>query len=187
MNLSLSETGEEYLTRVSFELSSNPYGIKQIKLILPREPETLNSTINLFMSEILRGNNYDDEIKKLIEKAPTYNVEPEEVEKYRKSLKFRLLNIFPIPLKSRIAERLKKKSLESLWENSIEICKVYEDGTEELSYGRDRAKNGFRVVQPEDRDKVFEYASLGFLKIGLDEYGRITADLTELGKQLMSD
>jgi len=187
MNLSLSETGEEYLTRVSFELSSNPYGIKQIKLILLREPETLNSTINLFMSEILRGNNYDDEIKKLIEKAPTYNVEPEEVEKYIKSSKFRLLNIFPIPLKNIIAKRLKNKALEDLQKNSIEICKVYEDGTEELSYGKGKVKNGFRVVPPEDRDEVFEYASLGLLKIGLDEYGRITADLTELGKQLMSD
>ena len=186
MNLSLSETDEEYLTRVSFELFSNPYGIKQIKLILPREPETLNYIIDLFMSEILRGNNYDDEIKTLIEKAPTYNVESEEVEKYRKSLKFRLPNILPISLKNRIAERVKSKALGSLRKNSIEIYKVYEDGREELSYGRDRAKNGFHVVQPEDWNKVSEYASLGFLNIRLDEYGRGTARLSELGKELIS-
>jgi len=186
MDLSLSETDEKYLTYV-LNFFSNPYGIKQIKLVLPREPETLNSTIDLFMSEILRGNNYDDEIKTLIEKAPTYNVESEEVEKYRKSLKFRLPNILPISLKNRIAKRLKNKALGSLEKNSIEIYKVYEDGREELSYGRDRAKNGFHVVQPKDRGEVFEYASLGFFDIRLDEYGRITARLSKLGKQLISD
>jgi len=178
MNLSLSETDEEYLTYV-FKFSSNPYGIKQIKLVLPREPETLYSTINLFMSEILRGNNYDDEIKKLIEKAPTHQVEPEELEKYRKSLKFRFPKIFPL-LKNGIAERLKNKALKNLRENSIEIHKVYEDGREELSYG-----NGFHVIQPEDRGEVFEYASLGFLNIGLNEHGRGTARLSELGEELM--
>jgi len=185
MDLSLSETDEKYLIYV-FKFFSNPYGIKQIKLVLPREPETLNSTIDLFMSEILRGNNYDDEIKTLIEKAPTYNVESEEVEKYRKSLKFRFPKIFPL-LKNRIAKRLKNKALGNLGKNSIEIYKVHEGGTEELSYGRDRAKNGFHIVQPKDRGEVFEYASLGILNIGLDEYGRITARLSKLGKQLISD
>ena len=180
MNLSLSETDEKYLTYV-FNFSSNPYGIKQIKLVLPREPETLYSTIDLFISEILRGNNYDDEIETLIEKAPTYNVEPEEVEKYRKSLKFRFPKIFPL-VKNGIAERVKNKALKDLRKNSIEIHKVYGDGREELIYG-----NGFHVVQPKDRDKVFEYASLGFFDIGLDEHGRITARLSELGKQLISD
>ncbi|RLJ02110.1 MAG: hypothetical protein DRP10_02305 [Candidatus Aenigmatarchaeota archaeon] len=178
MNLSLSETDEKYLTYV-FKFSPNPYGIKKIKLVLPREPKTLNSTIDLFMSENLRGNNYDDEIKKLIEKAPTYNIEPEEVEKYIKSSKFRFPKIFPL-VKNGIAERVKNKALEDLQENSIEIHKVYEDGTKELCYG-----NGFHVVQSEDRDKVFEYASLGLLNIRLGEHGRITARLSELGEELM--
>ena len=180
MDLSLSETDEKYLIYV-FKFFSNPYGIKQIKLVLPREPETLYSTIDLFISEILRGNNYDDEIETLREKAPTYGVEPKEVEKYRKSLKFRFPKIFPL-VKNGIAERVKNKALKDLWENSIEIYKVYEDGTKELCYG-----NGFHVVQSEDRDKVFEYASLGLLNIRLGEHGRITARLSELGKQLISD
>jgi len=47
-------------------------------------------------------------------------------------------------------------------------------------------RKGFHLVQPEDWNKVSEYASLGLLDIGLDEYGRITARLSELGKELIS-
>jgi len=183
MELKLSETDENLLTHV-FELNSNPNNIKQVKFINLREPETLFTTLDLFMSEILGGKDYNGEIKTLIENARKYRVEPNKVEKYINSLKFKLPGLFS-SLKNIFAERLKKKTIKDLWKNSLEIYTIYTDNTVKLKHGRRYVGNEFFVIQPEDVDEVLRYASTGKFDIGLDKYGRATARLTEYGKRLL--
>jgi len=45
--------------------------------------------------------------------------------------------------------------------------------------------NTKREVDDEDREKVWEYTSIGLVQTGLNENARLTAKLTESGKKLL--
>lgn len=44
-----------------------------------------------------------------------------------------------------------------------------------------------REVDDEDREKVWEYSSIGLVQIGLSENAKLTAKLTENGKRLLEN
>ena len=47
--------------------------------------------------------------------------------------------------------------------------------------------NTEREVDDEDREKVWEYTSIGLLQTGLSESTKLTAKLTESGKKLLKE
>ena len=58
---------------------------------------------------------------------------------------------------------------------------------ETVDFGFLEKYNTEREVDDEDREKVWEYASIGLVQTGLSENINLTAKLTESGKRLLEE